>query len=242
MRCCVCSAPLLLLAALSVAGCAATPPAGGSLPDQSEKAPTPAVVENRESVAATAVPTTELKAAYEAAGSPTIGFIRDQYRLPVANPLGAARIIEGNRFGIPFSQSLTVPSTARPFSIEPLQDGFAVQQLALLMQDLSQAGVRFVEVSAADANRIVDAEKSAADGKGVQWNEMTPSGAQLLVSYQQATALGGPVFMVRVIRMGDGALLALRTGPAQGGAVALRPLLSRAIADGLTAAKNHPLP
>jgi hypothetical protein len=144
-------------------------------------------------------------------------------------------------FGVPFQQSLTVPSTERPFAIEPLQDGFAVQQIALLQEDLARAGVRFVEVSTADANRIVDAEKQATQANGrMQWNEMTPSGANVLVSYQQSTALGGPIFIVRVIRMTDGALLALRTGPAQGGAVALRPLLGRAIADGLRAAANHP--
>jgi len=223
------------------AGCAVTPE-GGRIPDQSAKAPEAAVINDRGSVALTTVSTAELQAAYVAAGSPSIGFIRDRYRLPVANPLGAARIIEGNAFGMPYQQSLTVPSTARPYAIEPLTDGFAVQQIALLQQDLAAAGVRFVEVSAADANRIVAAEKAGSDSnKRVQFNEMTPSGADLLVSFQDATALGGPIFMVRVIRMSDGALLALRTGPAQGGAVALRPLLGRTIADALQAAANHPV-
>ncbi len=223
------------------AGCAVTPE-GGRIADQSADAPTAPVINDRGSVAATSVPTAELQAAYVAAGSPTIGFIGASYRLPIANPLGAARIIEGNAFGMPYQQSLTVPSTARPWAIQPLTDGFAVQQLALLQQDLAAAGIRFVEVSAADANRIVAAEKDASESnKRVQFNEMTPSGADLLVSFQDATALGGPIFMVRVIRMTDGALLALRTGPAQGGAVSLRPLLGRAIADALLAAANHPL-
>ncbi len=223
------------------AGCAVTPE-GGRMPDRSAQAPTAAVVTDRGSVAATSVSTAELQAAYIAAGSPSIGFIGASYRLPIANPLGAARIIEGNSFGMPFQQSLTVPSTARPYAIEPLTDGFAVQQLALLQQDFAAAGIRFVEVTTADANRIVAAEKVGSESsKRVQFNEMTPSGADLLVSFQDATALGGPIFMVRVIRMADGALLSLRTGPAQGGAIALRPLLGRAVADALQAAANHPL-
>lgn len=234
----VAASAALLMSCLSV-GCANTP-GGGRLPAQ--QVPRAEVVEQHAAVSTPMVSTAELQAAYVAAGSPTIGFIRDSYQLPVANPLGAARIIEGNAFGMPYQQSLTVPSTYRPFAIQPMDNGFAVQQLALLQQDLATAGVRFVEVSAADAVRIVDAEKKAAEANGhVQFNEMTRAGSDILVSYQPSQALGGPIFIVRVIRMADGALLALRTGPGQGGAIALRPLLGRAIADGLQAAANHPL-
>jgi hypothetical protein len=189
------------------------------------------------------VATDALQKAYVDAGSPTLGFIGARYQLPIANPLGAARIIDGNVLGMPLQQSVIAPSTDRPFAIEPVQDGFEAQQLALVLQDLAAAGVRFVEVSAADANRIVDAEKQAVERNGrVQWNEMTKAGAQILVSFQRSTALGGPIFIVRVVRMADGALLALRTGPAQGGAIALRPLLGQAIYDGLTAATRYPTP
>lgn len=229
-----------LLATSLFSACAGVTPTGGKLPAQN--VPTAEVIEQHTEVSTPMVSTAELQAAYVAAGSPTIGFIRDSYQLPVANPLGAARIIEGNAFGMPYQQSLTVPSTYRPFAIQPMDNGFAVQQLALLQQDLATAGVRFVEVSTADANRIVDAEKKAAEANTrVQFNEMTRAGSDILVSYQPSQALGGPIFIVRVIRMADGALLALRTGPGQGGAIALRPLLGRAIADGLQAAANHPL-
>jgi hypothetical protein len=239
MRRLVVASSALLLSSLFV-GCAGVTPTGGRLPAQ--QVPKAEVIEQHAAVSTPMVSTAELQAAYVAAGSPTIGFIRDSYLLPVANPLGAARIIEGNAFGMPYQQSLTVPSTYRPFAIQPMDNGFAVQQLALLQQDLATAGVRFVEVSTADANRIVDAEKKAAEANGkVQFNEMTRAGSDILVSYQPSQALGGPIFIVRVIRMADGALLALRTGPGQGGAIALRPLLGRAIADGLQAAANHPL-
>jgi hypothetical protein len=236
--------PLTALGLLALAAACATSPQGGTIPDQRATKPEPPPVEDRGMVLAMGVDTAELQAAYEAAGRPTVGFIRDRYQLPIANPLGAARIIEGNLFGMPIQQSLTVPSTFRPFAIEPLDpaEGFEIQQLALLQEDMARAGVRFVEVTAADAMRIVNAEKAAAEGRSaMQWNEMVASGANILVSFQEAVALGGPIFMVRVIRMDDGALLALRTGPAQGGAIALRPLLARAIADGMVAAANNPL-
>jgi hypothetical protein len=224
-------------------GCAGTTPSQGRLPDTRATKPVVDVVSERGMVAAAGVSTEALQKVYVDAGSPTIGFIRDRYQLPIANPLGAARIIEGNLLGMPFQQSVVAPSTERPFSIEPIQDGFEVQQLALVQQDLAAAGVRFAEVSAADANRIVAAEKQAIESNGrVQWNEMTPSGAAILVSFQRSTGLGGPIFIVRVVRMKDGALLALRTGPAQGGAVALRPLLSQSIHDGLVAAARYPTP
>jgi hypothetical protein len=226
-----------------VVGCAGPTPTRGKLADARATQPAIDVVTERGMAAAVGVSTEALQKAYQDAGSPTIGFIRDRYQLPIANPLGAARIIEGNVLGMPFQQSVVAPSTERPFSIEPIQDGFEVQQLALVQQDLAAAGVRFTEVSAADANRIVAAEKQAIEQNGrVQWNEMTPSGAAILVSFQRSTGLGGPIFIVRVVRMKDGALLALRTGPAQGGAVALRPLLSQSIHDGLVAAARYPTP
>jgi hypothetical protein len=225
-------------------GCAGPTPSRGALPDTRATKPVADVVQDRGMVAAAGVVSTEvMQKVYADAGSPTVGFIRDRYQLPIANPLGAARIIEGNLLGMPFQQSVVAPSTERPFAIEPIQDGFEIQQLALVQQDLAAAGVRFVEVSTADANRIVAAEKQAIESNNrLQWNEMTPSGAQVLVSFQRSVGLGGPIFVVRVVRMNDGALLALRTGPAQGGAVALRSLLGQSIHDGLVAAARYKTP
>ncbi len=163
MLCRLVVASSTLLVSSFVVGCAGVTPTGGRLPAQ--QVPKAEVIEQHAAVSTPMVSTAELQAAYVAAGSPTIGFIRDSYQLPVANPLGAARIIEGNAFGMPYQQSLTVPSTYRPFAIQPMDNGFAVQQLALPQQDLT-AGVRFVEVTTADANRIVDAEKKAAEENG----------------------------------------------------------------------------
>ncbi len=229
-----------VLVASTLGSCAGITPTQGLLP--SVPAPSVAPVIEHTAVAAIPVNTADLSSAYAAAGRPTIGFVRGSYQLPVANPLGAARILEGNLFGVPYQQSLVAPSTYRPFAIVPLENGFDTQQLALVQQELSQAGVRFVEVNTADALRIAEAEKQAVESNTkVQFNEMTRAGSDVLVSYQASQALGGPIYIVRVIRMTDGALLALRTGPGQGGAVALRPLLVRAIADALQAAAAHPL-
>lgn len=243
----VVTSPRLLLASSVVLGtlsaaCAGVTPSGGRLPSSRAAQPVAAVVESRGQPDVAGVSSEELGQLYAAAGRPSVGFIRDRYQLPVANPLGAARIIEGNVLGMPLQQSVVAPSTERPYAVVPLEDGFAVQQLALVQQDLARAGVSFVEITTADANRIVTAEQQATQSRGwIQWNEMAPSGADVLVSFQESMGLGGPLYIVRMIRMADGALLSLRTGPAQGGAVALRPLLARAIADGLQAAAAHPL-
>lgn len=230
---------LSLSAALLPAACA-TSPAGGAHPAAARGASVPPI-ERREVTAAALPSIEEVQGRYEAAGRPTVGFVGDRYRLPVGNPLGGARIVEGNVFGAPYAQTLTVPSTYRPWSLEPLTDGYTVQQLALVQQDLAAAGVRFVEVSAADASRIVDGERSAFEaGSRVQWNQLLPSGADLLVTFQEAEGIGGPLFLVRVVRMSDGALLTLRTGPAQGGALTLRPLLVQSLVDAFAAAAAHP--
>ncbi|MFZ9887533.1 MAG: hypothetical protein ACO3JL_08525 [Myxococcota bacterium] len=232
---------LFLVVGLLPAACATTPAGGphAAAPRESSVPP----IERRESSAIALPSVEEMKDRYDAAGRPTVGFVGDRYRLPVGNPLGGARIVEGNVFGAPYTQTLTVPSTYRPWSLEPLSDGYTVQQLALVQQDLSAAGVRFVEVSAADASRIVDGERSAFEaGARVQWNQLLPSGADLLVTFQEAEGIGGPLFLIRVVRMSDGALLSLRTGPAQGGALTLRPLLVQSLVDAFAAAAAHPAP
>lgn len=227
----------MMLSVLAVAGlgCAGVTPAHSNLPDSSATKPTAAIVDDHKPLVAAGANVERLKAANTAAGSPTIAFVGGYYRLPIANPLGGARIISGNVAGWPINQSLVVPSTYRPYAITPLE-GLEAQQMAYVVTDLAVAGVRLVQLSVADATRIMDGEKLAVDtARPMQWNQMVPAGADILVSFHEATGLGGPIYVARMVRMKDGALLAMRTTAAQAGAISLRPLLSTLIADGLEA-------
>jgi hypothetical protein len=77
------------------------------------------------------------------------------------------------------------------------------------------------------------AEQSAADSKGVaSFNQLTPSGVDLLISLQTGEGVAGTLYLGRVIRTSDGALLALASRP-NIGAVSLRPLVLQLVQQSL---------
>lgn len=90
-----------------------------------------------------------------------------------------------------------------------------------------------MEVSMADANRVMDAEKRMIDTKKAWFpGRQLPSGVNLLISIQRGEGLYGPAFVGRVIQTKDGRLLALAT-QVDAGPMSLEPLLSQLVSDAL---------
>jgi hypothetical protein len=93
--------------------------------------------------------------------------------------------------------------------------------------------VRFVEVSMADAAKVMQAEQAVIEGKvAIFPGRSVPSGVDLLVSIQKGKGATGPVYLGRVIRSKDGRLLALATQP-DAGPYSLSPLVQKIVSDSL---------
>jgi hypothetical protein len=216
----------LLFASLGLVSVAACGPAvkTGTLPDQQLQQPRAKSIEKHEVVVDnTTVSTETLSALNQSAGSPSFGIVGAYYQLPMAKPAGASQV-SGQIAGIPYDQTRVVPDTQRPWALvaAPAAEAEALQSTISALLD---AGVMLKEVSMADAGKIIEAEKAAAASNSLaSFNQLTPSGVELLISLQKGHGMAGALYIGRVVRTSDGALLALASRP-DAGALSLRPLV-----------------
>ena len=225
---------LLMLLPLAVS-CAVTPKAQkGSLPTGAspEKQVSPPPIPKHQMSAGVQVDLDEVATNNEKAGSPSFAFVKSYYRLPVANPVGAVRRLNGSILGIPYDAIQLENLGQKPFAVEPVEVGQLDAMTASLNQLLA-AGVRLTELSMADAVQIVEAEQNALSAGNLFWpNRSLASGADVLLTWQTGKGLAGNVMVGRAIRTSDGALLALVSTPNIGN-ITLSHLVLRLISQSL---------
>lgn len=225
--------PYLFGVVLSLMGCSRKPiQSSGSLPQTSYQSVTPEAIEQREVIQNAKFSSQVLKAWNEKAGRPTFGIIPAFYQLPVSMPAGAVRIEQGRIFGASYQSFQLSNAGPKPYAIESVSIEQS-QAISNVVNQMLDAGVKLVEVSMADANRVMKAEQQVIEGK-TGWfpGRQLPSGVGLLVSIQKGQGLYGPAFVGRVIQSKDGQLLALAT-QVDAGPLSLEPLLRQLIADAL---------
>lgn len=217
----------LACAAVLATGCNGTRAASSTLPDQSAKQAQPAPVEKRTVVGSDAEVAERIARIGEkstALGQPAIGMVRAWYQLPQANPAGRVRRVTGVNIGFP--TDLTQVELNRPtrWAITPANVA-EMDAMSRVLSQLTAAGVKLVDVTAADATKLIEAEQKATGDDLSFFNQSIASGADWLISLQQGQgAAGNAVVLGRVVRLSDGALLAVATRP-NAGAWSLRPLV-----------------
>ncbi len=229
---------IVCVTALSILACSRKPiQSSGTLPQLSYQAVKPEPIEKHDVASAPVASQADLKAWNEKAGRPTFGLIPAFYQLPVSMPAGAVHIEQGQVFGASYQSFWLSNAGPKPYAIEPASTQQA-QVFSKVMNQMLDAGVRFVEVSMADANRVLDSEKKVIEGR-TSWfpGQQLPSGVNLLISIQRGEGLYGPAFVGRVIQTKDGQLLALATG-VDAGPLSLEPLLSQLVSDALRRLAN----
>lgn len=226
------------MALLSTVACSRKPiQSSGTLPQPYYQSTSPEQIDKHEVASAPIASQADLKAWNLKAGRPTFGLIPAFYQLPVSMPAGAVRIESARVFGASY-QSFQLSNTGpRPYALEPTSTEQA-QVFSKVMNQMLDAGVRFVEVSMADANRVLESEKNVIEGKTAWFpGRQLPSGVNLLISIQRGQGLYGPAFVGRVIQSKDGQLLALATG-VDAGPMSLEPLLNQLVSDALRRLAN----
>ncbi|MES2503439.1 MAG: hypothetical protein V4534_01035 [Myxococcota bacterium] len=174
----------------------------------------------------------DLRAWNQKVGKPTFGLIAAFYQLPQSQLIGAVKMESGYSFGAGY-QAITLKSAGpRPYAVLPASIG-QTQVFTKTMNEMMDAGVKFVEVSMADANQIMRAEKKAIEDDAV-WplGQYLPSGVGYLISIEKGEGLYGPTYVGRVIGTSDGRLIALGT-QLDAGPQSLEPLLKQLVSDAL---------
>lgn len=218
---------------LALLACSRKPiQSSGALPSLTSGHTRPEVIENH-SIASVAQASTEaLEEWNQKAGRPTFGLIPAFYQLPESMPAGAVSIQEGHVFGASYRSFWLANTGPKPFAILPASMEQA-EVFSKVMNQMLESGIRFVEVSMADANRVLESERKVIEGQSAWFpGQQLPSGVDLLVSIQRGQGLYGPAFVGRVIRSKDGQLLALAT-QMDTGAYSLQPLLQQLVSDAL---------
>ena len=224
---------LVVLAALCLTACSRKPiQSSGTLPEPYYRNIGPVEVEKHEEPQEVSIGTFEQMQIWnDKVGSPTFGLISGFYQLPKSMPAGAAAIHKGQVFGASY-ESFWLENAEKPYAILPASIEES-QAYSRVMNQMLDVGIQFVEVSMADANQIMQAEKKMLDGdKAWLLARQVPSGVDLLVSVEKGEGLYGPTYLGRVIRSRDGRLLALAT-QVNAGPYSLEPLLRNLVADSL---------
>ncbi len=204
----------------------------GHIADQRPTQNSPEVIEGRKlGDQLDAQTLSRIRSLNEKAGKPRYGIVGGYYQLPLAHPAGASRV-SGDVAGIPYDQTRVTPDRERPWAIAPAPAA-EMEMLQGSLNALLDAGVQWTEVSMADASTLISAEKQASgNGSLLDFNKLTPSGVDLLISINKGQGISGPIYVGRVVRSRDGALLALNTQP-DAGPVSLRPLIWKLVDDSL---------
>ncbi|MFH1807421.1 MAG: hypothetical protein ABIJ09_01655 [Pseudomonadota bacterium] len=229
----------LLIVMLGAVACGPGRVQTAPLPDEQSRKPVAPTIAKHEVIAAPdGISVDSLRQLNERAGKPSFGVIGAYYQLPLARPAGAA-YTSGQIAGIPYDQTRVVPEASRPWAVRPTPAAEA-EMLQTTVAALLDAGITLKEVSMADAAKIMAAEQNAADSNSVaSFNQLTPSGVELLISLQTGEGLAGALYVGRVIRTSDGALLALASRP-NVGAVSLRPLVHSLVMQSLQRLAQQP--
>ncbi len=166
------------------------------------------------------------------AGKPTFGLIMGFYQLPSTMPAGAVSISEGYVFGEPYRSFWFQKSDIKPYAVLPASSQQS-EVLAASLNKMLDAGIRFREISMADAVKVMQAEQKMMKRKETWlFPSSLASGVDLLVSVQKGLGETGPIYVGRVIATKDGRLLALATFP-DAGPYALQPLIDQLVSDAL---------
>lgn len=225
--------PLVAISLATLIGCGPRAVKNSTLRDESGTRPAaPAIAEHTAEGADMSGAIERIRALNIKAGAPSFGVVGGYYQLPQANPAGAVSTSSGSIAGIPYDQTRVEATAARPWALQPTSTATA-EMVQGTLAALLEAGVKWREVSMADATRIIEAEKSATGARSIaDFNKMVPSGVDLLLSVQQGSGVAGKIVVGRVVRTRDGALLALASQP-DVGAVSMRPLLLKLVEQSL---------
>jgi len=229
---------LFAFACLSLASCSghqiASAPLAHKIPGSSVEP-----IESRSVAGTRQVSSKRLSVLNSKAGAPSFGLIKSFYQLPISAPVGAAEFEEGYFFGQPYRSIRLEGMDAKPYAVLPASAAEA-QVMESSISRFLDAGIRFAEVSMADALEIMKAEKNAIEKKGrIVLSHSVPSGVDLLISIQKGHGPMGSVYMGRVIDTRDGRLWALSTQPDMD-VYALSPLVADLVEDTLTRMAKNP--
>jgi hypothetical protein len=173
-----------------------------------------------------------LSAHNKMAGMPSFGVIKGFYQLPEAFPHGAISLQRMQSFGYEYESVKVSRLSTRPYVVTPASAG-ETEAISQTMNRLLDAHIRFVEVSLADAVKIMEAERAALQKNVLMFpHSSVPSGVDLLVSVEKGYGSYGPIYVGRVIRTKDGRLCALTT-VSDVGPRSLGPLVSQLVKDSL---------
>lgn len=150
----------------------------------------------------------QLEDAYKKAGSPVIGLINGYYRLPNAEPFGAATLVEGFGYNA-YVKKLELKGREQPFAITPVE-GQEALALNHALNSLLAMNVKIKEISMSDALTLAEAEQQAVEKKGL-WalNNYLPPSVDLLLSIYKTHSDRGALLVGRMIAK-DGRLLAFK--------------------------------
>ena len=156
----------------------------------------------------------KISADNKAAHQPTFGVIRGYYQLPRSH-LNQRAIVAKSRGYLGESEVIYVENSDQAqWAVTPMSAGDA-EAMNRAYNALLDQGVKFVDVTMADATKIMQAEKTASTSNDTSSlfvpSRSLPSGVDLLISLQRGKGEYGDIYIGRVIRTTDGSLLAMRT-------------------------------
>lgn len=173
-----------------------------------------------------------LRALNRQAGRPSFALIGGFYQLPQIDSADSVTFREGQFFGGGY-ESLTIRGgQRRPFALTPFDTTSSVA-FQSAFKELLDAGIKIVEISMADAVRVMNAQDHGNKNRLLALAKTLPSGADYLISIQQGEAEEiGPVWAGRVVSSKDGRVLAFDSIPAMG-QFTIQPLLKNLIGSAL---------
>jgi hypothetical protein len=225
---------VITLSTAELIGCSARPIQSATISSaiaEEHAIDVPAIYEHKVQEAESDIAPGELALFNQAAGSPSIGIVKGFYQLPAASPYGATSFERARGLGFDFQKvTLWKDFNDQPYALAPI-DAKEAEALSSAMNSLLDANIRLVEVSMADAMKIMEAEKMAMENK--TWvfpKSSVPSGVDLLVSVEKGYGYYGNNFVGRVIRTKDGQICAFST-TADVGPASLGRFVSRLVKD-----------
>lgn len=223
------------LCALNLIACSARPIQSGVISESrtlQETVVVPVIEKHEVKDAESEISLDELAALNKSARSPTFGIIKGFYQLPEVFPQGAISVERARSFGFDYKAITIKKLGSKAYAVTPTS-AIEAEAMAAVTNRLLDAGVRFSEISMADAMKIMKAERRALASKVMVFpGSSVPSGVDLLLSFEKGYGNYGPIYVGRVIRTRDGQLLALLTVN-DVGTTALGSLVSRLVKDSL---------
>ena len=156
---------VLFIALLALTACSRKPiQSSGTLPSATNYQIGPDAIDNHVVASVIQASSEDLRNWNKKAGRPTFGLIPAFYQLPESMPAGAVSIEEDHVFGASYRSFWLSNTGPKPYAIMPASTEQA-EVFSKVMNSMLDSGVRFVEVSMADANRVLESEKKVIAGK-----------------------------------------------------------------------------